>query len=215
MCTPWARCSAPSLRGRVMGAYWKWRPYRRVFPSHLDAGVDDELRFHLSERVEALMAEGLSEAAARAQALAEFGDVHDVRRTLAVVDAGIERRRRRTEWIVSVWSDVRYAARTLRRAPRFTLAALTTLGLGVGLASMVIGAADAVLVRPLPYREPERLVSLHEITRADSAYNSVAFASLRDLERQGRAFAGLAGSSLRARNLTGRGQPQRVWSDIV
>jgi len=198
-----------------MGANWKWRPYRRVFPSHLDAGVDDELRFHLSERVEALMAEGLSEDAARAQALAEFGDVHDVRRTLVAVDAGIERRRRRTEWIVSVWSDVRYAARTLRRAPRFTLAALTTLGLGVGLASMVIGAADAVLLRPLPYHEPERLVSLHEITRADSAYYSVAFASLRDLERQGRAFAGLAGSSLRARNLTGRGQPQRVWSDIV
>ena len=142
-----------------MGANWKWRPYRRVFPSHLDAGVDDELRFHLSERVEALMAEGLTEDAARAQALAEFGDVHDVRRTLVAVDAGIERRRRRTEWIVSVWSDVRYAARTLRRAPRFTLAALTTLGLGVGLASMVIGAADAVLLRPLPYREPERLVS--------------------------------------------------------
>ena len=160
------------------------------------------------------MAEGLSEEAARAQALAEFGDIHDVRRTLVAVDAGIERRKRRTEWMVSVWSDVRYAARTLRRAPRFTLAALTTLGLGVGLASMVIGAADAVLLRPLSYHEPERLVSLREITRDESVDDSVAFASLLDLERQGKAFAGLAGSALRPRNLTGRGQPQRVWSIV-
>ena len=141
-----------------MAAIWKWRPYQRVFPPHLGAGVDDELRFHLNERVEELVAAGASEDAARAQALAEFGDVDRVRAGLLVFDRRTERRRRRTEWIESLWADIRYALRTLVQAPRFTAAALATLALGVGISSMVVGAIDAVLVTspPVPRSGPAR-----------------------------------------------------------
>ncbi len=190
-----------------------WRLQPRFWRSDIDSDVDDELRFHLEARIEALTAEGRSLEAARAQALVEFGDVERVRRVLRGIDRRVERARRRSGWLSSLAQDLRYAARTLVRSPGFSLAAITTLALGVGLNAVVFGAIDTVLLRPLPYGEPERLVGLWEETNRAGGYasGSVSRANLVDVQRQSQVFSGIAGFRLSPQNLTGNGLPERVW----
>ncbi|HKG95945.1 MAG TPA: permease prefix domain 1-containing protein, partial [Gemmatimonadaceae bacterium] len=85
----------------------------RFWGPDVDRDVDDELRFHLGERVEALVARGLDPADARARAVEEFGDVAAVRDGLRAIDRRALRRRGRSEWRAAVAQDVRHALRRL------------------------------------------------------------------------------------------------------
>jgi putative ABC transport system permease protein len=110
--------------------------------------------------------------------------------------------------------DLRYAVRTLRRTPGFTAIAVLTLALGIGATSAVFSIAHAVLIRPLPYRQPERLVAIWErITREQGM--SKLFAQYRDLEHwqaHSQSFEQLAGVTWATgeRILTGHGAPRTV-----
>jgi predicted permease len=120
--------------------------------------VDAELRFHFEERVEELVARGLSHETARRQADSEFGDVHAVRSGLVAIDRRMRRRRRRREALTLVLADLRHAARRLRRSPGFLFATVLTLALGIGAVTAVFGTVDAIALRMLPYPSAERLV---------------------------------------------------------
>jgi putative ABC transport system permease protein len=171
---------------------------RRVFElsgaRRVDADVDEELRFHLDMRAADLMRHGMSPAEAREQALREFGDVREARGELAAIDRRRTARRDRAEWWADLWNDLRFAVRVLRRQPGFTLVVLLTLMLGIGANTAIFTVVDAALLRPLPYREPERLVHLWETHRGDVSDRSEAsYPDFLDWRSQSRAFAGIEG----------------------
>ena len=102
----------------------------------------------------------MSPAEAAAEARRRFGDVGKLRGQLVTID---ERARQRST-AADVWAgltqDIRFAARSLRRRPAFAATALLTLALGIGATTAMFSVIDGVLLQPLPYREPDRLVTI-------------------------------------------------------
>src|ERR687885_2910335 len=143
-----------------------WRRVRRVFRlpfsrRRLEVEIDDELRFHLEGRVEELIAtQGLTRAAAEAEARRRFGDFAHYRRAAREIDETTQRRRERMEIRDALTRETGHALRTLARTPGFSLIAFVTLALGIGAATAVFTLLDAVVLRPLPYPNADRLVEL-------------------------------------------------------
>ncbi|HKW00300.1 MAG TPA: ABC transporter permease [Vicinamibacterales bacterium] len=128
-------------------------PRRRI-----ERDIDDEIRFHLESRVRDLVAKGEPDAEARRRAEAEFGDLSASRRELAAVDQRRSERGLVARWIGAVGQDVRYAARSLRRSPAYTIAATAVLSVGIGATVTIFAIVEGVLLRPLPFGHPDRLV---------------------------------------------------------
>ncbi len=133
-----------------------WRRYLRLFGADPRADVEDELEFHLQEQTDALVSEGLNPSEARREAERRMGDLLAIKRNLGATDRAYRRRERVRDWA----RDLSLSFTRLRRDPGFTVAALATLALGIGSAVGVFTVVNAVVLRPLPYPEPERLVQL-------------------------------------------------------
>ncbi|HEU4631611.1 MAG TPA: ABC transporter permease [Gemmatimonadaceae bacterium] len=116
----------------------------------MERRLDDEMAFHVDQLTERYARDGLPPDEARRRALAAFGG-----RERFKDDARDEYRSRVAE---EVGRDVRYAARTLRRAPVFAAAAILTLALGIGATTVIYSVVDHVVLRPLAFHEPDRLV---------------------------------------------------------
>ena len=110
--------------------------------------------------------------------------------------------------------DLRHAARRLRRAPGFTLVASLTLALGIGGSAAVLTALDALLLRPLPYAQPERLVLVHQ-TDERQPHRAVAPANFLDWREQAGSFAGLAAYEVVGRTLVASDAAHRLDVGIV
>lgn len=125
-----------------------------------DDEVEEEIRFHLEERARSLEARGRTPEEARAEALRRFGDPQAARRAAAGEDRRARRGRTFRGGIESVIRDVARALRTLRRAPGFALVVILTVGLTLGATTALFSVVDGILLRPLPFPEPDRLVAV-------------------------------------------------------
>jgi len=167
----------------------------------LDRELDEELGFHLEMEVEHNVRQGLSPEAARAKALREFGGMTRVKEEA--------RDARGIGALEDVARDVRFAARSLRRSPGYTTVAALTLALGIGVTAAVFSVVDGVLLRPLPYPEPDRLVRLYERTPG-SDRSPFAGANVRDVQAGSRTLSRVAYYSSWQRTVLGVDEPVRA-----
>ena len=154
---------------------------------------DDEIRLHLQLRTDQLMRDGLSPEAARAEAERMFGSLDDERTRMRNATRRRESRMRFREWIDSVGHDLRYAVRTLRRDAGFTSFALLIVALGIGASATVFSLVNGVLLRPLPFRDPGRLVWISNIADDGVAEWRFQVGHFLDLGARSRSLDGLAG----------------------
>src|SRR5882757_8085868 len=136
--------------------WWK-RAWHR---SEMERQLERELRFHLDHHVAELIAQGCAPEEARRLARLALGGPEQVKEEC--------RDARRTRWLEDLWQDLRYALRTLRQKPGFSAVAVLTLALGIGATTVMFTVINGVLFTPLPYPQPERLVSLNEWTEKPS-----------------------------------------------
>jgi predicted permease len=194
----------------------KWRRYLRFWRPDVVGDVDDELTFHLESRADELVALGMTRDSASAQAMAEMGDLAQVRGRLAAVDRRVRRRRSVREQLSALGADVRYAYRRLRGSPMFTIAATFTLAIAIGATASVFGLVDGVLLKAFPYRDPSRVLAISESGRGWQAPQApVSPANYLDWCAQNRVFTTLAAVDYQEFTVTGAQEPERVAGAVV
>ncbi len=154
----------------------------------LERELKAELQFHVDCAIEENLRRGMSNEDARRAALLSFGGVEQVKEQYRDVS--------RWRWLEALGRDVRYGVRSLRCAPGFTLVAVLTLALGIGATTAIFTVVYAVLLRPLPYAEPEHIVAVGSFNAAGTGDESKpsfnAPADFLDWRRQSQSFAALA-----------------------
>ena len=128
--------------------------------------VEREIQFHLESRIDALVAEGHSQASARTLALREFGNLDDARRDMRRSSTRLTETKRRRDFVGDLRQDVTYALRQLRRAPVFAFTAAVTLALGIGGNAAIFSVVNGVLFRPLPFPQPDDLYAVYSANRS-------------------------------------------------
>ncbi|AHG90072.1 permease [Gemmatirosa kalamazoonensis] len=193
-------------------ASWSYRLRRRlhrvVTPQAHAEELNDELKFHLEMEIDHNVRSGLSPEAARAKALRELG-AHGEWRGRAPGSATNDDAPPRTAALESLVRDVRQSARALLRAPAFSVVAVLTIALGIGVTTAVYSAVDGVLLRPLPYPAPDRLVRLYEHTRG-SDHVAFAGANALDVQREARTLQQAAYVAGFESTVLGADEPLRV-----
>jgi predicted permease len=188
-----------------------WRRYLRLRGTDVRADVNDELEFHVEMIASRLVAGGMSPDAARVRAQAEFGDIERARQLCESIGAGQARRHEWAELFDSVAKDVRFAVRTLARAPGFTAAIVLTLALGIGASTAIFTIVRGVLLRPLPYSEPDRLVRIWEVSPRGDDHNVASAGNFASWRAGARSFAVMgAHMAPYGVSLVGDGEPIRI-----
>jgi predicted permease len=145
------------------------------------ARLNAELEFHLEQQIAENMARGMAVEEARTAALRLFGNP-----TLLREEA---RTSWSWNWLEALWRDLRYGARTLLRTPGFSLTAILVMALGIGATTALFTIVRSVLLRPLPFRDPDKVVMLYErFPQFPENYNVVSPADFRDWRAQTHGF---------------------------
>jgi putative ABC transport system permease protein len=170
--------------------------------------LSDEIEQHLEEKVEELVANGMPREEAMLAARREFGNVTSL----------TERSREvwQWPWIENFLMDIRYALRQLRRKPGFTAVAVLTLALGIGATTAIFSVVDSILLRPLPYQDPQQLVLVQE--RLPNALPKPIPLEAPDVitfERENHSFSALGAFQNGQIDLTGGGPPERLMAARV
>lgn len=179
-----------------------WRRLRALLRrGALDRELDEELRYHLEREAELHAADGMGPEEARLAALRSFDGV-----TRAKEEC---REARGVRLVEDLWQDVRYGLRTYGKRPAFTLVAVLTLALGIGANAAIFSVVNGVLLKSLPFPDPERLVALNE-TAESGRETAVAFPDYLDWREGQNIFEEMAARMPAGGVLTGDGEPERV-----
>jgi putative ABC transport system permease protein len=199
---------------------WKRHVRERLPPLRLaperELEIIEELAQYLEDRYEELRAGGATERQAFVTAARELNVGWGLARELRRVERQTARGdyahgAGRNGMAKGLWQDLRYGVRTMRKSPGYMAAAVLTLALGIGANTAIFSVVNAVLLRPLPYEHPERLVRVlmfdtkHGETSRDHAYLNFA-----DLRAQNNSFEGLAAYADGGASLTGDAAPERI-----
>ena len=168
--------------------------------------VDTELAFHLDMRMQEFLEQGMTAEAARAEALRRIGDYDRVRDACRVLGEARERDMQRAEWLDEVMQDLRFGARQLVRSRALTVVAVLTLALGIGATAAIFSVVDAVVLRPLPFDQPARVVELR--SGPVGSAGAVSGANFLDWRAQGTAFERMAAYVTTGFTLTGGELPE-------
>ncbi len=190
------RASSYWKRFRHRLRYWRDRSSRQSL-------LWEEMEFHLDSMARDLAAEGMSKADARAAARRKFGNM--TQRSEDARSTWIAR------WMSDLAQDLRHSFRGMRREAGFTAFAILIAGLGIGASSTVFSVVNALLLRPLPFRDPGRLVW---VTNGND-FTSTQVEHYSDLKELNQSFSDLAGFGVYGvgdRQLTGTGEPERLTS---
>ena len=160
--------------------------------------ISEEMRQHLDDEYDALRAGGLGHDEAMRRLAGDVDEVASMR----------------TRPVDAVTTDVRFALRTLRKAPGFTAVVMLTLALGIGATTAIFTIVDAVMLRPYPYADMDRIVMLAETTRTGQTM-SIAWANFQDWREQNQVFEHLGIYRGTVLNLTGGDQPERLIASLA
>ncbi len=172
----------------------------------LERDLDDELRFHLEHEAAKLRREGLTDQEAQRRARMALGGVEATKESV--------RESRGVGALEVLARDARYALRAVRRNPGFALVAVLTLALGIGANTAIFSVVNAVLLRPLPYREADRLVtvtsSVSDLPPDAGAGMALSYPDVQDIGKLTDAVLGLAAYSSDRYNVTNTDQPREL-----
>ena len=166
-----------------------------------DAELDDEVRTHLDLLAEDFVRRGMTPAEARTAARREFGGVDQIKEQY--------RDLRRWPWIDAFQQDALGALRSLRRNPTFAIVSILTLSLGIGATTAVYSLVDRVLLQPLPYSNPSRLVEFL-LTSPQGAGSFVSPAAFNIWRVETKTFSNVSAYRFNVMNLTGAGDPEQI-----
>ena len=159
--------------------------------------LDEELQYHLEQKTEQYIADGLVPKDARRRALRDIDGLE-----LRKEECRDARRVSRFEDLVQ---DLRFSLRTLRKAPGFTATAVLTLALGIGANAAIFSVVNAVLLRSLPYPNSEQLFTLR---------SNQSLPDLEDIQKRTQSFSAIGGVVVQALNLTGDGEPVQISAGL-
>ena len=172
--------------------------------SKLDKEIEAELSAHIEMRAADNVAAGMPPDEARREALLRFGNRTVLKERVTAADA--------QTFVDSLWQDLRYGLRMLRKSPGFTAVAILTLALGIGANTSLFSVVNAVLLNPLPYPHPNQLVSVDTLY-SDGAHNNISYPDFLDWLRDNHSFSSLAAyKTCCGFNWTGKTDAQRLSS---
>src|SRR5262245_24552076 len=176
--------------------------------AQMDRELDEELRFHLEKEVEQNMVRGMNAEEARLAALRSFGGVDRVKEESRDV--------RGIRFLEELAQDLRYGARMLVKNPGFTVVAVITLALGIGANTAIFSVVNAVLLRPLPFENPDQLVMIWQTNpQRGILQDLVSPPNFHDWQQQSHTFGQIAAFNPRGFSLTGTGEPEILPGTFV
>ena len=201
---------------------WKAEVRRRLEARDLSAArqieIVEELAQDAEDRHAALIGSGVAEEEATRRLLADLDQatLSEALRTLPAPAAPPVLGATRGHLLADAWQDVRYGVRMLRRNPLFAALAILTLTLGIGASTAMFSVVNGVLLAPLPFPEPERLVEIWD-TKPEAGWtrNSLTHANFWDTRDMARAFSDVGAMTFTTLNMTGAGSAERLSAAVV